>query len=204
LVHTAAASSLGQMLNRVCLQAGIPLVNVVRRPEQASLLIAQGASFVCDTSSETFVEDLGNNVAATRATLAFDALGGGVLAGQILTAMERACGADATEFSRYGSTIHKQIYFYGGLDPRPTLLDRSYGMAWSVGGWLIFDKLKRMDPGIFEAMKVRIASELESTFSTKFRAEISLTDLMRKEYFEAFAQRSTGEKYLVNPKLSLE
>ena len=204
LVHTAAASSLGQMLNRVCLQAGIPLVNVVRRPEQASLLIAQGASFVCDTSSETFVEDLSNNVAATRATLAFDALGGGVLAGQILTAMERACGADATEFSRYGSTIHKQIYFYGGLDPRPTLLDRSYGMAWSVGGWLIFDKLKRMDPGIFEAMKVRIASELESTFSTKFRAEISLTDLMRKEYFEAFAQRSTGEKYLVNPKLSLE
>ena len=203
LVHTAAASSLGQMLNRVCFQDGIPLVNVVRRPEQASLLTSQGASFVCDSSSETFVRDLDAAVAATGATLAFDAVSGGPLAGQILSAMERACNASATECRRYGSEMHKQVYFYGGLDTRPTQLDRSYGMAWGVGGWLIFSKLKRMAPGKVDAMKARIVSELDSTFSTKFTAEISFTDLMRKEYFDAIARRSTGDKYLINPKRSV-
>lgn len=204
LVHTAAASSLGQMLNRVCLEDGIPLVNIVRRPEQASLLTSQGVATVCDTSSGRFIQDLDDAVAATGATLAFDAVGGGPLASQILSAMERACIAGATDYSRYGSATHKQVYFYGGLDTRPTQLDRSYGMAWSAGGWLIFQKLRRMAPDTLAAMKARIASEIDTTFATKFAAEISLTDVMREEYVNAIAQRSTGEKFLINPKKSLE
>ena len=202
LVHTAAASSLGQMLNRVCLQDDIPLVNIVRRPEQASLLTSQGASFVCDSSSETFARNLDAAVAATGATLAFDAVSGGPLAGQVLSAMERACNSSATEYRRYGSEVHKQVYFYGGLDTRPTQLDRSYGMAWGVGGWLIFSKLKRMAPGRVDAMKARIAAELGTTFATGFTAELSLTDLMRPEHLSRIARRSTGEKHLVNPKLA--
>ncbi len=204
LVHTAAASSLGQMLNRVCLQGGIKLVNVVRKPEQASLLAAQGASVVCDTSSAGFIRDLDSAIAATGATLAFDAMGGGLLASQILSAMERACSAGAPEYRRYGSTTHKQVYFYGGLDTRPTQLDRSYGMAWSVGGWLIFEKLKRMAPNTLAAMKARIVSEIDTTFATRFTAEFSLTDVMREEHLHAIAQRGTGEKFLINPKRSLE
>ena len=204
LVHTAAASSLGQMLNRVCLEDKIPLVNIVRRPEQASLLKSQGASIVCDTGSASFLRDLDDALAATGATLAFDAVGGGPLATQILSAMERACSAGATDYRRYGSTTHKQVYLYGGLDTRPTQLDRSYGMAWSVGGWLIFEKLRRMAPRTLAALKSRIASNLETTFATKFTAEISLTDLMREEHFRAIAQKRTGEKFVINPKRALE
>ena len=204
LVHTAAASSLGQILNRVCLKDGIPLVNIVRRPEQVALLTSQGAPVVCDTGAPSFTRDLDDAVAATGATLAFDALSGGSLPSQILSAMERACSAGAAEYNRYGSTTHKQVYFYGGLDTRPTQLDRSYGMAWSVGGWLIFEKLRRMAPHTLAAMKARIAGELDSTFATEFTAEISLSDVMREEHLTAIARRGTGEKFLVNPKLRLE
>ena len=203
LVHTAAASSLGQMLNRVCLEDGIPLVNVVRRPEHVSLLASQGAAAVCDTSSASFIRDLDDAVAATGATLAFDALGGGPLANQILAAMERACSAGATEYRRYGSTVLKQVYVYGGLDSRPTQLDRRYGMAWSVGGWLLFQRLGRMAPDTVAAMKARIVAGLDTTFATEFSAEISLTDVMRAEYVEAIAKRRTGEKFVINPKRGL-
>ena len=204
LVHTAAASSLGQMLNRVCLQDGVPLVNIVRRPEQASLLTSQGAANVCDTSSARFIQDLDDAAAATGATLAFDALGGGRVANQVLAAMERACSAGAARYERYGSTVRKQVYVYGGLDGRPTELDRSYGMAWSIGGWLVFHRLGRMAPGTLAAMKDRIVSGLETTFATKFAAEISLTDVMRADYLEAIAMRGTGEKFVVNPRRELE
>lgn len=202
--HTAAASSLGQILNRVCIEDGIPLVNIVRRPEQVPLLASQGASIVCDSSSPGFLRDLDDAVASTGATLAFDAVGGGPLAGQILTAMERALGADANEYRRYGSTIHKQVYLYGGLDTRPTQLDRSYGMAWSVGGWLLFERLKRLSPQTLAAMKARIAAGLATIFATEFAAELSLTDLMREDHLAAIAQRSTGEKFVIDPKRSLE
>lgn len=203
LVHTAAASSLGQMLDRVCREDGIPLVNIVRRPEQVALLAAQGAELMCDTSAPDFTQDLDAAVAASGATMAFDALGGGTLAGQILSAMERACGAGETEYRRYGSTTRKAVYIYGGLDGRPTQLDRSYGMAWTVGGWLLFDRLDRMDPEVLAAMKTRIAAGLGSTFHTSFAAEISLTDIMQDDHLRQAALRRTGEKVLINPKLSL-
>lgn len=137
LVHTAAASNLGQMLNKLCLKDGIGLVNIVRNPEQAALLREIGARHVCDSTADSFVNDLATAVEETGATLAFDAIGGGALATQILTAMETAASRSATEYSRYGSRTQKQVYIYGGLDLHPTMIERTFGMAWGVGGWLV-------------------------------------------------------------------
>jgi NADPH2:quinone reductase len=203
LVHTAAASSLGQMLNRICIQDRIPLVSIVRKREQAALLIGQGAQHVCDSSGPTFIEDLNAHVAATRSTLAFDAVGGGPLAGQILSAMERSCSALPTEYSRYGSSIYKKVYFYGGLNTGATQLDRSYGMAWGVGGWLVFDKLTQMTPDTLTSLRTRICSELQTTFSTEFTGELSMTDALELDNIMAFAERRTGAKWLINPQRPL-
>jgi NADPH2:quinone reductase len=199
LVHTAAASNLGQMLNRICLQDGIGLVNIVRKPEQVAQLKAAGAIHVCDTSSTTFMEELTEALAVTGATLAFDAIGGGRLAGQILNGMEAALNRNAKEYSRYGSTIQKQVYIYGALDTTPTELNRSFGMTWGVGGWLLFPFLQKVGPAVADAFKQRVASELMTTFASRYAGEISLVEMLQPELIAAYGQRATGMKYLLNP-----
>lgn len=199
LVHTAAASNLGQMLNKVCLKDGIGLVNVVRKPDQAALLKSQGAVHVCDSSSPTFLEDLTEALVATGATLAFDATGGGKLAGQILSCMEAALGRTAREYSRYGSTTHKQVYIYGGLDTRPTEFNRNFGMAWGMGGWLLFPFLQRIGPHAAQALRQRVVSELKTTFASHYSKEISLAQALQPAEIAVYGQRATGTKYLVNP-----
>ena len=166
LVHTAAASNLGQMLNRICMKDGVALVNIVRKPEQAALLRAMGAKYVCDASAPTFLQDLTDALVETGATIAFDATGGGRLGGQILGCMEAALNRTAKEYSRYGSTTHKQVYLYGGLDTRPTEFVRNFGMAWSMGGWLLFPFLQKIGPAAAEALKQRVAAELRTTFAS--------------------------------------
>jgi len=199
LAHTAAASNLGQMLNRICLKDGVGLVNIVRKPEQAALLRSQGALHVCDTSSATFMDELTEALAATGATLAFDAIGGGRLAGQILTGMEAALGRTAKEYSRYGSTTHKQVYIYGGLDTGPTEIQRNFGMAWGVGGWLLFPFLQRIGPHAAEALRKRVVAELKTTFASRYSKEISLAQALQPGEIAVYGQRATGTKYLVNP-----
>lgn len=199
LVHTAAASNLGQMLNRICLKDGIGLVNIVRKPEQAALLKSQGAKYVCDASAATFMEDLTQALVATGATLAFDATGGGKLAGQILTAMEAALNRTAKEYSRYGSTTHKQVYIYGGLDTRPTEFNRNFGMAWGMGGWLLFPFLQRIGADAAQALRQRVAKELKTTFASSYSKEISLTEALQPAEIAVYGQRATGTKYLINP-----
>jgi NADPH2:quinone reductase len=199
LVHTAAASNLGQMLNRICMKDGIGLVNIVRKPDQAALLKSQGATHVCDSSSPTFMEDLTQALVATGATLAFDATGGGKLAGQILTCMEAALGRTATEYSRYGSTTHKQVYIYGGLDTRPTEFNRNFGMAWGMGGWLLFPFLQRIGPHAAQALRQRVVSELKTTFASQYSKEISLAQALQPQEIAVYGRRATGTKYLVNP-----
>src|SRR5262249_8176228 len=156
LVHTAAASNLGQMLNKICIKDGIALVNIVRSKEQADILHKIGAKFVVDSTSPTFMDDLTNALAETGATIAFDAIGGGKLAGQILTAMEAAINKTAKAYSRYGSNVHKQVYIYGSLDPRPVELNRAFGMAWGVGGWLLFPFLMKIGPADVQRLKERV------------------------------------------------
>jgi NADPH2:quinone reductase len=199
LVHTAAASNLGQMLNRICLADGIELVNIVRRKEQADILRAIGAKHVCDASAPTFMEDLTEALAATGATLAFDAIGGGKLAGQILNAMEAALLRKATEYSRYGSTTHKQVYIYGGLDRGPTEFTRGFGMTWGMGGWLLFPFLQKIGPEGAAKLRARVAAELKTTFASHYTREVSLREALKLEEIAVYAKQATGEKYLLNP-----
>ncbi|MDB5941290.1 MAG: putative oxidoreductase [Ramlibacter sp.] len=199
LVHTAAASNLGQMLNRLCQAEQIALVNIVRKPQQAQLLRSQGATHVCDTSSPGFMADLVEALVATGATLAFDATGGGKLPGQILTAMEMALNRGATTYSRYGSTTHKQVYLYGSLDTSPTEFHRSFGMAWAMGGWLVFNYLQRLDAALVDSFKQRVAAELKTTFASHYTKQVSLAQVLSLEHIAVYGKRATGEKYLVTP-----
>jgi NADPH:quinone reductase-like Zn-dependent oxidoreductase len=199
LVHTAAASNLGQMLNRICLKDGVPLVNIVRSREQTHILTDIGATHVVDSTSESFLDDLTRALVETGATLAFDAIGGGKLAGQILGAMEAAINQRATSYSRYGSSVHKQVYIYGGLDTSPTILARSYGMAWGLGGWLLTPFLMKIGPAEGQKLRDRVAAELKTTFASHYTAEISLAEALDPAVAAAYNRRATGEKYLINP-----
>jgi NADPH2:quinone reductase len=199
LLHTAAASNLGQMLVRVCLDDGIALVNIVRKKEQGDLLRKLGAIHVCDSSSPSFIQDLIEALVATEATIAFDATGGGKLASQILTCMELALNKTAKAYSRYGSTTHKQVYIYGGLDPSPTELARNFGMAWGIGGWLLTPFLQRIAPDEAQRLKDRVAREIKTTFASTYSGEGSLAEVLQPEAMSAYGKRATGEKYLVRP-----
>ena len=199
LVHTAAASNLGQMLNKICLKDNIALVNIVRKPEQVALLKAQGARYICDASLPTFTDDLIAALVATGATIAFDATGGGKLAGQILACMEAALNRTATTYSRYGSTTHKQVYIYGGLDTGPTEFMRSFGMTWGMGGWLLFPFLLKIGDAAAQALKQRVAAELKTTFASSYSKEISLAEALQLDAIAVYGQRATGTKYLINP-----
>lgn len=199
LVHTAAASNLGQMLNRICLRDGIDLVNIVRSPEQVRLLRDMGAVHVVDSSSPTFMSSLISAIAATDASLAFDAVGGGGLASEVLSAMEQAQTAKAQGYSRYGSTVHKQVYIYGGLSPTATLLARSYGMAWGVGGWILTGFLAKLGPVGVKRLRQRVVDELTTTFASHFTAQISLSEALDPGHIALYAQKRTGEKYLIIP-----
>jgi NADPH:quinone reductase-like Zn-dependent oxidoreductase len=199
LVHTAAASNLGQMLNRVCLKDGIDLVNIVRSPQQADILRKIGAKHICDSTAPAFMDDLTNALVETGATLAFDAIGGGKLAGQILTCMEISANKTAKVYSRYGSSVYKQVYIYGGLDTRPIELNRAFGMAWGVGGWLLFPFLQKIGAADGERLRQRVAAELKTTFASHYTQVVSLQEALQLSNVAAYAKRATGEKYLINP-----
>jgi NADPH2:quinone reductase len=204
LVHTAAASNLGQMLNRICLKDKIALVNIVRKKEQEDILRAIGAAHVCNASSPTFMHDLTAALVATGATIAFDATGGGKLAGQILSCMENAINKTAKEYSRYGSTTHKQVYIYGRLDTSPTEFVGNFGMAWGMGGWLLTPFLQKIGPAAAQKLRERVAAELKTTFASHYAKTVSLAEALQADAIAAYGRRSTGAKYLINPNKGIE
>ncbi|MUL85212.1 MULTISPECIES: zinc-binding dehydrogenase [unclassified Mycolicibacterium] len=199
LVHTAAASNLGQMLLKLCLADGVPLVNIVRKAEQEEILRNQGAAHVCNSASPSFEADLLEALKATSATLAFDATGGGTLASQILNGMEQAANETATQYSRYGSAVHKQVYIYGSLDTGPTVLTRNFGMAWGVGGWLLTPFLVGAGAETIIRLRARVAAELTTTFASAYTQEVSLAGLLQPDAFNSYLKKATGEKFLVTP-----
>jgi hypothetical protein len=199
LVHTAAASNLGQMLNKICLKDGIGLVNIVRSPQQADILRKIGAKYIVDSTAPGFMEDLTNALVETGATLAFDAIGGGNLAGQILTCMETAANKTAKVYSRYGSNTYKQVYIYGSLDPGPVILNRAFGMAWGVGGWLLFPFLMKIGAAEGARLRQRVVDELKTTFASHYTQVVSLQEALQLSHIAVYAKRATGEKYLINP-----
>jgi len=199
LVHTAAASNLGQMLNRICIADKVGLVNIVRTQQQEDLLRAIGATHVCNSSAPAFARDLTEALVATGATLAFDAIGGGTLAGRILACMEAALTRSSTEYTRYGSAIHKQVYIYGALDTGPTVVNRGFGFAWGIGGWLLWPFLQKIGPAAAQILRERVASELKTTFASHYTKEVSLAEALQLDEIAVYGRRATGEKYLINP-----
>jgi NADPH2:quinone reductase len=205
LVHTAAASNLGQMLNRLCHKDRVPLVNIVRNAEQVQILRSIGAKHIVNSAQPNFREDLAAALKATGATLAFDAVGGGNLAGQILNGMEAvAAGTSADTYNMYGSSVHKQVYIYGGLDTGPIELARGFGMAWGVGGWLLFNFLTKVGPEVEARLKARVANEIMTTFASHYTRTISLLEALDPDVIAAYSRRATGEKFLINPSLAIE
>ena len=202
LVHTAAASNLGQMLQRICLADGVPLVNIVRRPEQAELLLALGATHVCNSTEPSFMEDLTRALVDTGATIGFDAIGGGRQAGQILACMEAAINTKATEYSRYGSTVHKQVYIYGALDRGPTEFNRNFGLTWGIGGWLLTPFLGRLGLEGIERLRNRVVAELTTTFASHYTDEVSLAGALSLDAITVYACQATGQKFLICPSRS--
>ena len=199
LVHTAAASNLGQMLVKICLADDVPLVNIVRKSAHVELLQGIGAKYALDSSDPDFMQGLVGALTETDATLGFDATGGGTLAGQILTAMEVAQNAKMGEFSRYGSTTYKQVYIYGGLDRTPTTLNRAFGMAWGLGGWLLTPFLQKIGVDAANALRQRVADEITTTFASHYTQEVNLADMLSESHLPVYAKQATGEKYLVTP-----
>ncbi len=199
LVHTAAASNLGQMLVKICLKDGISLINIVRSPAQADLLRGLGAVHVADTSAATFMADLTAMLVETGATIAFDAIGGGMLAGQILSCMEAAAVKRMTSYSRYGSDTFKQVYIYGGLDMGPTTLNRAFGFSWAVSGFLLTPFLQQAGPEVNIQMRARIVRELHTTFASHYAREISLTEALDLATLQDYNAKRTGDKYLICP-----
>jgi len=199
LVNTAAASNLGQMLNKLCVQDDVRLVNIVRKPEQERILRAIGATWVCNSSSAAFMNELSEALVATSATLAFDAIGGGGLAGQILTCMEAAAVATTAAYSRYGSSTYKQVYIYGNLDPGPTELNRNFGFSWGIGGWLLSPFLQKIGPEAVQRMRERVAAGVKATFASSYARTISLAQALQLDAISGYRNQATGEKYLINP-----
>jgi NADPH2:quinone reductase len=199
LIHTAAASNLGQMLTRICLEDGIGLVNVVRRPEQAELLHALGAEHVVVSSADSYVEDLTSAVAATGATLGFDAIGGGETASELLLAMETALIGNGEPVTGYGTSVHKQVYIYGALDVGPIVLNRRFGFSWAVGGWLLTPFLGTLSMDDHARLRGRVVAGLTTTFASSYSHEVSLEGLLEPSTAQAYARQATGSKYLVRP-----
>ena len=199
LVHTAAASNLGQMLNRICQADKVELVNIVRNKSQAQMLKDMGAKHVVDSSAENFLAELTDAIHATGATLAFDATGGGTLASTILGAMEAAAARTPGAYSIYGSIKHKQVYLYGGLDTSATVLNRGYGMAWGVGGWLLPNFLAKAGNEVASRLRTRVAKELKTTFASHYTDEISLSDALQGDTASRYLEKKTGQKFLVCP-----
>ena len=199
LVHTAAASNLGQMLNRVCQQDGIDLVNIVRKAEQEEILKSMGARYIVNSTADSFYDDLTEALVATGATLAFDAIGGGKLASDILACMESAASRDLEAYNRYGSDVFKQVYIYGGLDRSPTVLNRSFGLAWGVGGWLLTFFMQRAGMEKIVEMRQRVAAQIGTTFASHYTDRVSLSQALSLEAIAVYGKQATGQKYLILP-----
>lgn len=202
IIHTAAASNLGVMLHRICKADGIPLINIVRRPEQAAFLRAEGAEFICDSSESDFHQKLLAAISATRATIVFDAIGGGGLVGEILHDMEVALQPKEGAYNMYGGAGYKQAYVYGALDSGPTQFSRTFGMSWGIAGWLLTPVMEKFGPAVAERLRQRVASEIKTTFASRYTAELSLIEVLQPSVLAAAYRRATGEKYLVNPSKS--
>lgn len=198
IVHAAAASNLGQMLVKICREDGVPLVNVVRSNAQVTLLKDLGATHVLNMTDADYMSKLIDAIAETKAMIGFDPIGGGTVASQFLTAMEAAASRGAA-YSRYGSSEPKKVYIYGALDLGPTILNRSFGLTWDLGGWLLTPFMMKAGMAAVGRMRARVMKDLTTTFASHYKAHVSLRGMLTREAVREYNARRTGEKYLVMP-----
>lgn len=199
IIHAAAASNLGQMLNRICIADGVDLINIVRKPEQEKLLRDMGAKYIVNSSSDSFLADLTAAIIETGATIAFDPIGGGQLTSDILNCMEVAAARDMKEHTIYGSDTFKQVYIYGALNRGPITLHRDFGFAWAVNGFLLFNALGKLGTETVVAMRKRVAEEITTTFASHYTHEVSLAEALQLQSIAGYSKQATGEKYLITP-----
>ena len=201
IVHTAAASNLGQMLVRICAADGVPLVNIVRNPAQVAILEELGSDDVLDSTAPGFMKKLTAAIERTGAMMAFDPIRGGTLGSQIIGAMEAAASRANTtaSFTVYGSSKPKKLYVYGGLDLGPMIFNPGFDFAWQMGGWLLPYFLATAGPEVAARMRARVRAELTTTFASHYKGSVSLDTMLTREAVSAYNARRTGEKYLLLP-----
>jgi len=204
IIHTAAASNLGQMLAKLCKKEDVPLVAIVRRDSQRELLAELGVPYIVDSSKETFFNDLVQAIAAAEATLCFDAIGGGKMADTVLKAMEMALRSRGMEGGVYGTPVHKQVYIYGRLDFSPTILTSAYGMYWGVGGWLVTPRLQKQGMKRTIEMRQYAIEERNGIFASDYARTISLEEMLDPDTARSIDKKGTGGKVLVDPSIETE
>jgi NADPH:quinone reductase-like Zn-dependent oxidoreductase len=201
MVHTAAASNLGQMLAKLCVQEEVPLVAIVRSDRQRVILEELGVKFIVDSSKPTFMTELVSAIAETGATLGFDAIGGGKMADRILRAMEQAQVLLGADTSVYGTPVHKQVYIYGRLDMSATTLGSGFGFYWGLGGWLLTPRLNQMGREGVMKMRQFAIEERNGIFASHYSSTVGLHALLDPDTARAIDRKATGEKFLLDPAL---
>ena len=200
IVHLAAASNLGQMLNKICQEDGMKLVNIVRKQEHVDLLKSQGATYVVNSSDDDYMKQLRAAIAETGAFLGFDPIGGGTSTDGVLKAMEQVAASQMDEYSRYGSNQDKKMYQYGRLNlTEPTILTPSYGLQWCVAGWLLTPFLAKAGMETVVKMRTRVQQNLGTTFASSYKAKVDLEGMLTKDAILDYRQMKTGEKFLFMP-----
>lgn len=199
IVHTAAASSVGQMLIKICAEDGIELVNIVRKADHVNLLKGLGARYVVNSSDDDFKARLFDAIDATGAFYGFDPIGGGRAVDGVLAAMEKVAVSRMPEYSRYGSTQAKRMFIYGRLDPSPLVLGGSYGTGWTLSDWFLTPFLQRAGMETVGRMRRRVLENLTTTFASSFKERVDLEQMLTREAVAGYSAKKTGEKYLVTP-----
>ncbi len=199
LIFTAAASSLGRMMHRLCVQENVEFIGVVRGPEALERVRAQGVRYAFDLTSESFVEQLTEAITGTGATLAFDAIAGGDIVSTLLRCMESASRQSETPSGHYGSARQKRVYIFGNCWVLSTVLKRDFGLSYSVSGWLLYHYLDNVSQSRRLDMQRRVVEGLSGIFSTEYVAEISLLQLLDPDVMRAYAAKETAGKHLLRP-----
>lgn len=199
IIHTAAASNLGQMLVKICQEDDMPLVNIVRKAEHVELLKGLGATHIVNSSDDDFADQLRGAIDATGAYCGFDPIGGGDMVDVCFKAMEQVAASKMSEYSRYGSEQAKKMYIYGRLDFGPTILTPSYGFGWTLSGWLLTPFLQNAGTETVLAMRDRVLNGLTSTFASSYKRKVTLEEMLTRDAVLDYRLMKTGEKYLVTP-----
>jgi NADPH:quinone reductase len=182
IVQTAAASALGKMVVRLGQKFRLPVVNVVRRPEQVELLRAMGAEHTLNSSDPGFDADLRKLCHDLGATISFEAVAGET-AGRVLSAQPRG----------------SRMLIYGGLSLKPAEIDPEaliFGEKHVEGFWLSAWLRRR---NLLSQLRVgrQVQAMLSGDLKTEIRARLPLEKAA--EAVKQYSSDMTAGKVLLVP-----